>query len=234
MSKDNLKIEASRRKVLRTMGTSGAVATGIAVSSNTVSARSEYESELQKLEQKYDSKQSIQRAIDEHSLATLQLLSKHDIIDKPSSSSLPLGQSINIADVESAQNRDGFAVTSIVEDGEATGFIAISHTTDDRDLSLYVQPEREESYAYVRDDEGTKLFQSKSREDEPSESSEDGTVTTLQDCSEVCYESRCTNRDCYVIWNVGVDYKCCVDENGNEECNRTGSSGCQCGDRKCE
>lgn len=224
----------SRRTILRTVGTSGAVVTGLAVSTNSSAAQAEYESELQRLEDQYDSEQAIQQAVDEHASDVLQSLSERDVIESASASSLPLAESLEIEAIETSEGSDGVAATAIVEEDEPTGFIAISQTTDDHDLSLYVQPEREHAYAYVTDDDGTTLFKSASDDTPRTASAEDDSATILQSCDEVCYEARCTDESCYYFWNVGIDYRCCVDSSGNEDCSRTGTSGCQCGNRECQ
>lgn len=112
---------------------------------------------------------------------------------------------------------EGTAVTTIEVDGEATTLVIASAYDGDTHVRLFVQPERDESYAIVAEPSGaTRLIRG------------DGTVghagTTSLDCSDGfdCLDTACSGciagtkyierqtNDCFACQVDGVEYCCCV------------------------
>lgn len=162
-----------RRTVLKRIGTA---ATGAATFAASAQARD--------LEGQYDDRASLLGAFDEHAADLPAALVDAGVVDEE----FDFGELDVEFDPELTGMRptevDGVAgVTVAYGQGPATALGMISTSTDDHEISLYVQPQRDESYAVVEPADGGDRFVV----------TDVGDVTTLGCAGWNCTCERCDN-----------------------------------------
>lgn len=198
-----------RRSVLKSIGAAaagGAVLAGSGVAS----------AERPDLERQYADRASLLGAFREHAAGLPAALAEADVVSEEfdfGRLDVELDPDATRVQPTDADARAGVTVTQANGPRSALGMISTS--TDDHELTLYVQPQREKSYAIVEPKDGSDDFAVH----------DDGEVTPLQ-----CFYSECTCERCYnpkgVGYHVLEDFECDVN---CRNCVVTGTS-CECTD----
>jgi len=196
-----------RRSVLKTIG--GAAAGGMALAATgTASA------ERAELEQEYADSTSLREAFREHAADLPAALAEAGVVTGEfgfGDLDVEIEESATRVQPTDADGRAG--VTVVQANGPRTALGMISTSTDAHEVTLYVQPQRERSYAIV-------------------EPTEDGDDFVVHDDGEVeplqCLYEECTCEYCYhpdgFGYNVLEQYRCNINCN---DCVVEGTS-CEC------
>ncbi|USZ68581.1 hypothetical protein NGM10_02290 [Halorussus salilacus] len=192
MSEENT---LNRRNVLKQLG--GAAAGSLAIASSGVAS-----AEKPDLEERYAGRASLREAFRDHAadlpaaLADAGVVSEEFDFEQVDFAVDPDATKVRPTD---ADGRAG--VTVVAASGPRSALGMISTSTDDHDISLYVQPQREESYAFVEPKDDGDRFVVTDDGDE---------VTTLECTYKSCSCERCYNPD-GVMYYYEEEYRCNTD-----------------------
>lgn len=171
-----------RRHILKAIG--GAAAGGASLAASGVAS-----AERSELEKRYDDRASLLDAFREHAADLPAALADAGVVDEEFDFERldvevdPAATKVRPTDDD---GRAGVTVTQARGPRSALGMISTS--TDDHGITLYVQPQRDESYAVVEPEGDEDDFAVR----------DDGDVTVLQ-----CMGSECTCERCYNPNGVG-------------------------------
>lgn len=175
---------------------------------------------VEELRSTYMDPAAVDRVVEAHAADVLEELEAEGYLDEASVDALPTE---TIHDDKRAlppeERLEGAAVDAITWDGEETAVISASVNTDTHSVSVYVQPERGESYAFVEKPDGTVR-----------------TVTTGTDCcpNGTWSMTSCSPTGCQDMSLFGMHWElecCCSGRCENYRCGYTckfKSSGCFC------
>lgn len=197
----------NRRSILKGIG--GAAASGAALATSGVAAAEEPD-----LERQYADRTSLLGAFREHAADLPATLAEADVVTEEfdfDRLAVEFDPDVTGMQPTDADGRAGVTVTQARGPRSALGMISTS--TDDHEITLYVQPQREKSYAIVEPKDGGDDFVVH----------DDGDVSPL-----ACVYSECTCERCYNPNGVGYyvleDFSCDVN---CRNCVVTGTS-CEC------
>lgn len=164
--------DLDRRSLLRTAAMTSAASAGLA---NSVAARDGSDPSRDgklpperiddvratEIRSRYDSPEMIRQTVETHADGLLNNLSEQGILDSGSVEDLPLEEfKEGRRTLVPADDPRGVGIDAVRIDGKDTALITVSANTEDENLSIYVQPEREKSYSIVDRDDGNLLFSS--------------------------------------------------------------------------
>lgn len=148
----------TRRRLLGSIGASAVMVGGI----SAVSARSSetVNREVRRaVEQQYEADALSTAFVEEHAQPVLDALVEHGFLESPTFEQFALDNHIEERmGLKPDEKRDGFAVASIEKNGKLTPHLAITHTAENHEIGMYIQPERESSYAIAVDESGTETI----------------------------------------------------------------------------
>lgn len=205
-----------RRTVLKSIGTTAVVSSGLLAASSSAAAEVR---EKRDLIGQYHDPHSLRSAFDRHGGELRDRLVAEGFVTEDfdfQSLDVELDPEVNGVEPVAADARAG--VTAITRDGTTTALAAVSASSATHEIALFVQPERDEAYALVEPkDGGDRVFVSES-EVRP----------------EGCLGSRCTDSWCdSPCYQTQEELSC--DENC-ENCSVIGTNctcrGCACDDRQ--
>jgi hypothetical protein len=159
----------SRRSMLKTVGYGGA---GVVAASGTASAESDQgsdsedsppeplsDSESKEYLSDYQSQDDIEEAVETYAKETIEQLAQEGHLDAATTDELPLDA--GLSDREQFYVNDdaeGVGVDAFEIDSEKTALITISANTEQTNLSIYIQPDREKGYAVAEGPDGIQLY----------------------------------------------------------------------------
>jgi hypothetical protein len=225
-----------RRSILKNLGAAGAG--GIAASSGLAAASSSGRADpadvAKRKRQKYKKSKNAKKAVRKHGMSVLKELHERDFIRNPSVATLALNRFFSdIRGMDAEFEEEGYGLTTFANEGDEflTSLLLISKNTDTHRMALYVQPERQKSYAIVQPDDGDRFMISPSRETVKLQS---GSCSDRSYCGATC---KCVNsgrqsysnyvtEECY--WDPYVE-RCYCNQTGSE----CGGNGCSCSLQYC-
>lgn len=157
----------SRRKILKgisaSVGAGALVPTAQAKSSSrgeiatktgqplqSVPSTDIHEDSVRSFQQQYGSETAIRQALADHASEVLAELEDQGYLSSSSIDEFPTGNIRNEAKIVSpATDIEGAAVFGVRQEGQESALVSVSTSTGAADVSVYVQPERDVSYAVV-------------------------------------------------------------------------------------
>jgi hypothetical protein len=204
-----------RRTVLKRIGTTAAVTSGLLAASAPGAAEVR---EKTRLIDSYHDPRSVRSAFASHgSEVRSKLVAEGFVAEDFDFGALDVELDPDENGVEPEADDASAGVTAITKDGTTTALAAVSTSSATHEIALFVQPERDEAYALV----------------EPTGGGDRVLVTEDQVSPEGCLGSRCTDSWCdSPCYKTAEELSC--DENC-ENCKVTGTKctchGCSCDDR---
>ena len=145
-----------RRSVLKSVGAGAALLSGTGISSATERSTIDLDTKAE-LMSRYETDSLTDETVESHLQSELDFLAAEGVVDEATLDSLPTDTHIEEREgLNVKEDREGFAVTAVENDGEATAHIAVKFTEGEHDIAVYSQPERDDSYAIVEDGSGEK------------------------------------------------------------------------------
>jgi hypothetical protein len=204
-----------RRTVLKRIGTTAVLSSGMMAASSPAAAQVR---EKRDLIGQYHDPHSVRSAFDRHGGDLRDRLVAEGFVSEDFDfQSLDVELDSEVNGVEPVADDARAGVTAITRDGTTTALAAVSSSSATHELALFVQPERDEAYALV----------------EPKSGGDRTLVSESRVTPEGCLGSRCTSDWCdSPCYQTREELSC--DENC-ENCEVIGTScdceGCSCDDR---
>lgn len=186
-------IPLDRRTVLKRIGTTAAVGTGLASTTGNAVAD---DLQRRRLAEKYNDESNLISAFERHGTDLRNtLVTEGFVAEDFEFRSLDVELDPEVNGVDPADEDSLAGVDAVDQDGTATAFASLSASSETHELALFVQPERDEAYALVESKEGDeRLLVS------------DSSVSPAG-----CIRESCTNTSCSTCYDKGETYEC--DEN---------------------
>lgn len=168
----------NRRSFVRAFGAAGAIGAVGLTSAGRASAE-ERNRKAEQAKQPYTTPRAVQKAVEVHGSDTLSKLVDQGLIESPTVSEFTTDQ---LSDAkEYAEASEGTYVGAVEEDGDYAAHIVIRKQTATAEVELFVQPQFDRSYTFIKSKSETEDLQSTASSDADVTS---GSVTP-QSCSRV-------------------------------------------------
>lgn len=202
----------NRRSVLKTVGSAAVAGIGLGASSNSVAAVET----KRRLTRAYSDERRLRAAFEQHAEDIRRtLVAENFVAEEFAFSDLTIDIDPNESGLDPTAEDGRAGVTGVTEDGTATAFASVSTSSETHELTLFVQPERDEAYALV----------------EPADGGDRMLVTDSEVRPQGCIKDECTTDCC------GGDkesylkqYECDVN---CENCNTLIGTSCSCETCEC-
>lgn len=193
------------------MGTAGIVgAAGIATSGR---ASAQEQRKVEEAKKQYNSPSSIKEALTQHAGDLMKELSSRNLIESPLAKDLNLESKFSseheLRFEERLKREQGAYVSGVNENGVYTAHIVIAEQTPTHSTEIFVQPQRDHSYAFVEpksEDEGSYILDSSLPDTD-----HEGSHTTSQSgpiTQDLCRREGCEcGQDCAGAGNDTKQYK---------------------------
>lgn len=147
--------EFDRRSVLKTIGATALAGAGLGAVSGSAAA---IESKRQ-LTRGYHDEFRLRTAFEQHGAGLREtLLDAGFVAEDFDFRSVDFELDADVTGLEPSSDDRRAGVTAVYEEGTMTAFGMVSTSSDTHDISLYVQPERDEAYALVEPKSGDDRF----------------------------------------------------------------------------
>lgn len=147
--------EFDRRSVLKTIGATAFAGAGLGAATGSASA---VESK-RRLTRGYRDEFRLRTAFEQHGAGLrAALVDAGFVADDFDFGSVDFELDANVTGLEPTSDDRRAGVTAVYEDGTPTAFGMVSTSSDAHEISLYVQPERDEAYALVEPKAGDDRF----------------------------------------------------------------------------
>lgn len=144
MSSDDNRLD--RRSVLKTIGSAAVAGVGVSATTGTVAAVQT----KRRLTRAYSDETRLRFAFEQHGEGLRQTLVDEGFVAEDFEfGALDFDVDPEVIGVEPTADDRLAGVAAITQDGTATAFASVSTSSDTHDISLFVQPERDEAYALV-------------------------------------------------------------------------------------
>lgn len=151
MQGDNERLD--RRSVLKTIGATAVVGTGLTTTTGTVVAESD------RLARNYRNERRLRVAFEQHGAGLREQLAKAGFVGEEFDfGDVDFSIDADVTGLEPAAEDRLAGVTGTVEEGTVTALGMVSTSSGTHDIGLYVQPERDDAYALVEPKEGDQRF----------------------------------------------------------------------------
>lgn len=145
-----------RRTVLKSIGAGAALLSGAGIGSAREQSPIDLDTKAKLMDQ-YEADSLSNTIVEEYVQAEVDFLAEEGIVEDATLDRLPTDNHIEEREALNVEeDREGFAVTAVKTEGEATAHIAVKFTEGEHDIAVYSQPERDNSYAIVEDGSGEK------------------------------------------------------------------------------
>lgn len=215
----------NRRNVLKGIAAGITAGTGLGAAGSASANPDVTHAEVREVASRYDDAAAARRAVAEHATDLLALLARDGVIDSPSVAQL----GIDAVGGEPAPEAEVVVAGAQVFRGTLTGDIHVARAFGDNWVDLHVLPEGGRSYAIVKSDAGTRVYDP-GRAGSSSFSTQNCIVGTAckgtaclcqdnkeEDCDCNPYEIYCCgNGSCY--FGGGVSGDCCGVDDCNIDC----------------
>lgn len=180
-----------RRSVLKSIGATAAASIGLSATATSAAAE-----EADRIAHNYADETRLRFAFEQHAEGLKRTLVAEGFVAEDfefGSLDFELDESVNGLHPKSA---DGLAgVTGAVEGGTPTAFAVVSASSDTHEISMVVQPERDEAYAFV----------------EPEDSDDRFVVTDSEVTPQGCAYDQCQDTCCSATTRKRYIYNCDAD-----------------------
>lgn len=203
-----------RRSVLKTIGSTAVAGIALGATSGSAAAIKT----PHHLETAYSDPTRLRFAFAQHGEGVRQTLIENGIVAEDFDfGDLTFGVDTSVNGLEAEAADHSATVTAHTVEGTMTAIGAVSTSTDTHDITLYVQPERDEAYAFVDPKNSDERFVATDSELEPSS----------------CGWAECTSNCCAEDTATKEYWECTIDGSGNCTDCFISDTACSCSDCSC-